>query len=254
MPTTDETDKRRQKEEIQAKFFNAPLAANRYRAASLIGVGAYGIVCAAVNNTTDEKVAVKRIPKCLNTHPMATRILRELKFLRLPSKHENIIQVKDVSLPGELHKLHDTYVAFELMPTDLSRLLRSKTVLKSEHVKCFMFQLLRGINYMHTARVSHRDLKPNNILINSGRELHICDFGLARATFENGPDTLFWTAGSGSGTTPPKSRNFRQLSIWLVPSTTPTHILMRGWRSLRDYATRTTLQGRTHVVKYQRLL
>lgn len=185
--------KRRQKEEIQVKFFNAPLASNRYRVNNLIGVGAYGIVCAAVDTTTGQKVAVKRILKCLDTHPMATRILRELKFLRLLSKHENIIQVKDVLLPGELHKFNDTFVAFELMPTDLSRLLRSKTVLKPEHVKYFMFQLLRGINYMHTARVFHRDLKPNNILINSKCELRICDFGLARATFENGPDTLFWT-------------------------------------------------------------
>lgn len=195
MPTADEIAiaKRRRKEEIRAQFFNAPLATNRYKVTNLIGEGAYGIVCAAVDASTGKKVAVKRILKCLDTHPMATRILRELKFLRLLSKHENIIQVKDVLLPGQLDKFNDTFVVFELMPTDLSRLLRSTTLLKPEHVKYFMFQLLRGINFMHTARVFHRDLKPNNILINSRCELRICDFGLARATFENGPDTRFWT-------------------------------------------------------------
>lgn len=195
MPTADElaTAKRRRREEIKAQFFDAPLASNRYKVTKLIGEGAYGIVCAAEDTTTGRKVAVKRILKCLDTHPMATRILRELKFLRLLSNHENIIQVKDVLLPGELQKFNDTFVVFELMPTDLSHLLRSSTVLKPEHVKYFMFQLLRGINFMHTARVFHRDLKPNNILINEKCELRICDFGLARATFENGPDTLFWT-------------------------------------------------------------
>lgn len=195
MPSTEEIaqDKRRRKEEIKAHFFNAPLTSNRYKVTNLIGEGAYGIVCAAVDTKNGRNVAVKRILKCLDTHPMATRILRELKFLRLLSKHENIIQVQDVLLPGELHKFNDTFVVFELMPTDLSRLLRSNTVLVPDHVKYFMFQLLRGINFMHSARVFHRDLKPNNILINSRCELRICDFGLARATFENGRDTLFWT-------------------------------------------------------------
>lgn len=195
MPTPDEIAhaKRRRKEEIKAYFFKAPLAQNRYRVSNVIGEGAYGIVCSAIDLSNGQKVAVKRILKCLDTHPMATRILRELKFLRLLSKHENIIQVKDVLLPSHLDKFNDTFVVFELMPTDLSRLLRSNTTLKPEHVKYFMFQLLRGINFMHTARVFHRDLKPNNILINSKCELRICDLGLARAAFQSGPETRFWT-------------------------------------------------------------
>lgn len=195
MPTPDDVAnaKRRRKDQIKACFFKAPLTNNRYRVSNVIGEGAYGIVCSAIDTATGEKVAVKRILKCLDTHPMATRILRELKFLRMLSKHENIIQVKDVLLPGQLDKFNDTFVVFELMPTDLSRLLRSTTHLTSEHVKYFMFQLLRGINFMHTARVFHRDLKPNNILINSRCELRICDFGLARAAFQHGPETRFWT-------------------------------------------------------------
>lgn len=199
MPTAEEAtqrdlQKRRRKEEIKARFFQAPLARNRYRVQSLIGEGAYGIVCSAVDiSNNNQKVAVKRILKCLETHPMATRVLRELKFLRMLSEHENIIQVKDVLLPSDIDKFNDTFVVFELMPTDLSRLLRTDTVLSPAHVKYFMFQLLRGINFMHAARVFHRDLKPNNVLINSRCELRICDFGLARAAFEDGPDTLFWT-------------------------------------------------------------
>lgn len=195
MATADELARarRRRREELTANFFRAPLAANRYRVRNLIGEGAYGVVCSAEDTTTGRRVAVKRILKCLDNHPMATRVLRELKFLRLLSRHENIIQVKDVLLPGDVDKFNDTFVVFELMPSDLSRVLRSETVLKPAHIKYFMFQLLRGINFMHDARVFHRDLKPNNILINEHCELRICDFGLARAAFEHGPDTLFWT-------------------------------------------------------------
>ena len=187
------SEKRREYEKQKKHFFDAPLANNRYQYINRIGQGTYGIVCSAVDTTTGKKVAVKRILKCLDSHPIATRILRELKFLRMLSKHENIISTKDILVPGSLDKFNDAFVVFELMPTDLSRVLRSTTVLRPDHIKYFMFQLLRGINFVHTARVFHRDLKPNNILINSRCELRICDFGLARAAFEAGPDTLFWT-------------------------------------------------------------
>ncbi|CDF33702.1 Mitogen-activated protein kinase 9, MPK9 [Chondrus crispus] len=185
--------RRKRREEITTHFFPAPLARNRYRVHSLIGEGAYGVVCSAIDTTTNHRVAVKRILKCLGTHPMATRVLRELKFLRMLSAHQNIIQVKDVLLPSDIDRFNDTFVVFELMPTDLNRLLKTDTTLTHAHIKYFMFQLLCGINFMHDARVFHRDLKPNNVLINGRCQLRICDFGLARAAFEDGPDTLFWT-------------------------------------------------------------
>lgn len=49
----------------------------------------------------------------------------------------------------------------------------------------FLYQILRGLKYIHSANVIHRDLKPSNLLINSNCDLKICDFGLARPTFEN---------------------------------------------------------------------
>ncbi|KAJ8906996.1 hypothetical protein NDN08_003479 [Rhodosorus marinus] len=194
MPTAMELEERkRRKEKIRREFFQAPLEGNRYQLVSLIGEGAYGIVCQADDRANNRRVAVKRILRCLESPPMAVRILRELKFLRLLNKHENIIKVLDVLIPGDRDKFNDTFVVFELMPTDLSRLLRSRTVLNAEHIKYFMFQLLRGLHFLHSSRVFHRDLKPNNILVNEKCELRICDFGLARAAFENDPDLVFWT-------------------------------------------------------------
>jgi mitogen-activated protein kinase 1/3 len=53
--------------------------------------------------------------------------------------------------------------------------------------------MLRGLKYIHSAKVFHRDLKPKNILANSDCKLKICDFGLARPAFNDMPTTVFWT-------------------------------------------------------------
>jgi serine/threonine protein kinase len=164
---------------MKAEFFLPPLRAHKYTLLDVIGEGAYGIVCSAIDNTTGEKVAVKRIMKVFDEIPEAVRILRELKFLRFLREHENIIKIKDVLLPGDRDNFNDVFVVFELMPTDLNRVLRSKIELSSEHIRWLMYQLLRGIHYLHTARVFHRDLKPNNILINAECDLRICDFGMS---------------------------------------------------------------------------
>lgn len=159
----------------------------------MIGEGAYGVVVSALDSRTNDRVAVKRIKRVLDSAAMATRILRELKFLRHFSVHENIITVRDVLIPGERDRFNDVFVVCELMPTDLGRLLRSKTLLTEHHRKFFLFQLLRAVRFLHGARVIHRDLNPNNILVNADCQLRVCDFGLARAAFQSSDDHVFWT-------------------------------------------------------------
>lgn len=172
-----------------------PLLANRYRLTQVIGEGAYGVVASAKDVLTGVEVAVKRIQRVLDTYPMATRILRELKFLRLLRGHDNVIDIKDILVPSDRDRFNDTFVVFELMPCDLSRVIMSTAPLNAANIKYLMFQLLRGLRYLHTAGVLHRDLKPSNILVDGRCSLKICDFGLARAAFrpESDSDVVLWT-------------------------------------------------------------
>lgn len=66
-------------------------------------------------------------------------------------------------------------------------ILRSAQPLSDQHLQYFIYQILRGLKYIHSANVIHRDLKPGNLLVNSDCELRICDFGLARG-ISNDPE------------------------------------------------------------------
>ena len=68
----------------------------------------------------------------------------------------------------------------EKMEADLGRLIHSKQPLTDKHYSYFMYQLLRGLLYLHSASIMHRDIKPCNLLVNVNCDLKICDFGLAR--------------------------------------------------------------------------
>ncbi|XP_076933469.1 mitogen-activated protein kinase 9-like [Bidens hawaiensis] len=96
-------------------------------------------------------------------------------------------------LPPSRREFKDIYVVFELMESDLHQVIRANDDLTPEHYQFFLYQLLRGLKYIHSANVFHRDLKPKNILANADCKLKICDFGLARVSFNNAPSAIFWT-------------------------------------------------------------
>ncbi|KAL5225657.1 hypothetical protein ABZP36_012296 [Zizania latifolia] len=148
-----------------------------------IGRGAYGIVCAAVNSETGEEVAIKKIGNSFDNHIDAKRTLREIKLLR-HMDHLNIIAIKDIIRPPRRDNFNDVYLVFELMDTDLHQIIRSNQPLTDEHCQYFLYQLLRGLKYVHSANVLHRDLKPSNLFLNADCDLKIADFGLARTTSE----------------------------------------------------------------------
>ncbi|RZS18027.1 hypothetical protein BHM03_00050262 [Ensete ventricosum] len=96
-------------------------------------------------------------------------------------------------LPPSRREFKDIYVVFELMESDLHQVIKANDDLTPEHYQFFLYQLLRALKYIHTANVFHRDLKPKNILANADCKLKICDFGLARVSFNDAPSAIFWT-------------------------------------------------------------
>lgn len=155
------------------------LVDDRYEYIKKIGQGAYGVVVAATDHQTNTKVGIKKIPNAFEDLIDAKRILREIKLLGF-FDHENVISLLDVQLPPARTGYNDIYIVTDLMETDLHRVVYSRQDLTDDHIQYFMYQLLRGLLYIHSANVIHRDLKPSNLLLNKNCDLKICDLGLAR--------------------------------------------------------------------------
>lgn len=152
----------------------------RYHPRRGLGRGAYGIVVSAYdrdNNNT--KVAIKRILGLFAGDLIdAKRIVREIKLLS-HFQHENVVGLLDL-MPNVGKQFEDISLVMEYMDTDLHNIIYSNNALTDEHLQFFMFQLLRGLKYIHSANVIHRDLKPANLLVNGDCHLKVADFGLAR--------------------------------------------------------------------------
>ncbi|KAE9613853.1 putative mitogen-activated protein kinase CMGC-MAPK family [Lupinus albus] len=176
----------------EAEFFTEYGEASQYEILEVVGKGSYGVVGSAIDIHTGEKVAIKKINDVFEHVSDATRILREIKLLRL-LRHPDIVEIKHIMLPPSRREFKDIYVVFELMESDLHQVIKANNDLTPEHHQFFLYQLLRGLKYIHTANVFHRDLKPKNILVNADCKLKICDFGLARVSFDDAPSAIFWT-------------------------------------------------------------
>jgi len=162
----------------------------RYAGLSFIGEGAYGMVVSATDAKDNTKVAIKKISP-FEHQTYCQRTLREIKILnRL--QHENIIDIRNILRPAHIDDLRDVYIVQTLMETDLYKLLKTQR-LSNDHICYFLYQILRGLKYIHSANVIHRDLKPSNLLLNTTCDLKICDFGLARVADPDHDHTGFLT-------------------------------------------------------------
>lgn len=149
-----------------------------------MGAGAYGVVIAAADEISGETVAIKLVTRVFEKVQLAKRALREITLLR-HFNHENITGLIDVD--AITPDFNEVYLFMEPMEADLHQIIKSGQSLTNEHVQYFLYQILRGMKYIHSASVIHRDLKPGNLLVNADCELKICDFGLSRG-FDSVPD------------------------------------------------------------------
>eukprot|EP00042_Codosiga_hollandica_P047779 m.523567 g.523567 ORF g.523567 m.523567 type:complete len:362 (+) comp57525_c0_seq1:225-1310(+) len=158
----------------------------RYTPKKVIGLGAYGVVCVAQDELTAKEVAIKKILDVWSHPTIARRTLREIKLMKHFAAHENILSILTVlSVPPNPGEREEVYVVSELLGGDLHRIIHSQQQLTEEHATYFLYQLLRGLKFIHTANVIHRDIKPSNLLVTADCDLKICDFGLARIADPN---------------------------------------------------------------------
>ncbi|XP_036862579.2 mitogen-activated protein kinase 11 isoform X1 [Manis javanica] len=179
-----------------------------------VGSGAYGSVCSAYDARLCQQVAVKKLSRPFQSPVHARRTYRELRLLK-HLKHENVIGLLDVFTPAtSIEDFSEVYLVTTLMGADLNSIVKCQA-LSDEHVQFLVYQLLRGLKYIHSAGIIHRvgavgwlaecgarplqsqagqllsshlpalqDLKPSNVAVNEDCELRILDFGLARQADE----------------------------------------------------------------------
>lgn len=152
---------------------------DRYKDLTAVGSGAYGTVCSAIDKRTGTKVAIKKLYRPFQSDLFAKRAYRELRLLK-HMKHENVIGLLDVFTPDTtLEKFNDFYLVMPFMGTDLGKIMKHEK-LTEDRIQFLVYQILKGLKYIHSAGIIHRDLKPGNLAVNEDCELKILDFGLAR--------------------------------------------------------------------------
>jgi len=150
---------------------------DKYQKLEKIGEGTYGIVYKAKDKKTGELLALKKIRLEAEDEGIPSTAIREISLLK-QLQHPNIVRLYDV-----VHTEKKLTLVFEFLDQDLKKYLDASgdNGLEPYTIKSFLYQLLQGVAYCHQHRVLHRDLKPQNLLINMEGELKLADFGLARA-------------------------------------------------------------------------
>ncbi|XP_054461319.1 cyclin-dependent kinase 16 isoform X5 [Anoplopoma fimbria] len=161
-----------------------------------LGEGTYATVYKGRSKLTENLVALKEI-RLEHEEGAPCTAIREVSLLK-DLKHANIVTLHDI-----IHTQKSLTLVFEYLDKDLKQYLDDcGNIINVHNVKLFLFQLLRGLSYCHRRKVLHRDLKPQNLLINERGELKLADFGelngLARAksiptkTYSNEVVTLWY--------------------------------------------------------------
>uniref|UniRef100_A0A8C5NCJ0 Cyclin-dependent kinase 17-like n=1 Tax=Gouania willdenowi TaxID=441366 RepID=A0A8C5NCJ0_GOUWI len=157
-----------------------------------LGEGTYATVFKGRSKLTENLVALKEI-RLEHEEGAPCTAIREVSLLK-DLKHANIVTLHDI-----IHTEKSLTLVFEYLDKDLKQYMDDcGNILSMYNVKIFLYQILRGLAYCHRRKVLHRDLKPQNLLINDRGELKLADFGLARAksvptkTYSNEVVTLWY--------------------------------------------------------------
>eukprot|EP01137_Pigoraptor_chileana_P019659 Opistho-2@80972 len=150
-----------------------------YTKAEKIGEGTYGVVYKARDKQTGEYVALKKIRLEVEDEGVPSTAIREISLLK-ELRNPNVVGLLDV-----IHQDDKLYLVFEFLDHDLKGYMditkKRSGGMDRMLIKSYLYQLLRGMAFCHSRRVLHRDLKPQNLLIDRHGFIKLADFGLARA-------------------------------------------------------------------------
>ena len=148
----------------------------KYAKVEKVGEGTYGVVYKCRIKETNDFVALKKIRLENEDEGIPSTSIREISILK-QLRHPNIVYLIDL-----IHGEKKLYLVFEYMDHDLKKFLDiNNGPLTPELVKSYLFQILIAINFCHSKRILHRDLKPQNLLIDKDGIIKVADFGLARS-------------------------------------------------------------------------
>ncbi|KAI6189193.1 CMGC/CDK/CDK4 protein kinase [Aphelenchoides besseyi] len=160
---------------------NFPRIVKNYQVQNEIGRGAYGCVYIVTNMQTKVKFALKRITMKPSDEGIPQSVIREISTLKALGFHKNITRFYDAFALQERSGLNSLNVVFEKCDCDLNDFMRrQRDDLPLSKICEIMREIFEGLDFLHTNSVIHRDIKPQNILINNDKYVKIADFGLSR--------------------------------------------------------------------------
>uniref|UniRef100_A0A5F8GTI9 Serine/threonine-protein kinase 36 n=1 Tax=Monodelphis domestica TaxID=13616 RepID=A0A5F8GTI9_MONDO len=151
----------------------------KYHVLEMIGEGSFGRVYKGRKKYSAQVVALKFIPKLGRSDKELRNLHREIEIMR-GLRHPNIIQMLD---SFETDK--EVVVVTDYAEGELFQILEDDGKLPEDQVQAIAAQLVSALYYLHSHRILHRDMKPQNILLAKGGGIKLCDFGFARAMSTN---------------------------------------------------------------------
>jgi len=178
------------KPEKHEKKYDSNEKAFTYTATEIIGSGSFGVVYKAIVSETGEVVAIKKVFQDKRYKNRELQILKELN-------HPNVIKLRNYFYTkgdnaGEVY----LNCVMDFIPETLSKIIKyfckSKTVMPPLLVKMYSYQMLKSLAYIHAMGICHRDIKPQNVLVNSlNHVLKLCDFGSAKKLVKGEPNISY---------------------------------------------------------------